>query len=106
MFSSTTAATRPFRPGATEQGTLGRNTFRAHGQNNWDAALSKKFKITEGTGLAFRWEAYNVFNRVQFGLPAQTLTGATFGRISSVRNNRIDTNTGARYMQFSFRFTY
>ncbi|MEO5935760.1 MAG: carboxypeptidase regulatory-like domain-containing protein, partial [Terriglobales bacterium] len=26
MFSSTTASTRPFRPGATEQGTLGRNT--------------------------------------------------------------------------------
>jgi hypothetical protein len=106
MFSSTTTASRPFRPGLTNQGTLGRNAFRAHGQNNWDAALSKKFKITEGTGLAFRWEAYNVFNRVQFGLPAQTLTAATFGRISSVRNNRVDTNTGARYMQFSFRFTY
>jgi hypothetical protein len=99
-------APRPFRPGANNQGTLTRNTFRAAGQNNWDTALAKYFKITESTKLMFRWEMYNAFNRVQFGLPNQTITSATFGRISSQRNNRIDTQTGARYMQFALRLVF
>jgi Carboxypeptidase regulatory-like domain/TonB-dependent Receptor Plug Domain len=103
---SSSTAPRPFRPGANNQGTLTRNTFRAAGQNNWDTALAKYFKITESTKLMFRWEMYNAFNRVQFGLPNQTVTSTTFARISSQRNNRIDTQTGARYMQFALRLVF
>src|SRR5262249_4885789 len=53
---TTPTAQRIFRPGAKNVGTLGRNTFRAQGQNNWDTALAKNFKLTEGTKLMFRWE--------------------------------------------------
>ena len=39
-----------------------RNTFRGPGAWNFDAAASKKFKLTENVGLEFRAEAFDVLN--------------------------------------------
>lgn len=102
----TAVGSRPFRPGEAGIGNLPRNAFRAHGQNNWDAALQKNIMVREGMKFNLRWEVYNLANRTQFAYPNQTLTSALFGRISSVRNNRVDTQTGARYMQFAGRFIF
>jgi hypothetical protein len=99
-------ANRIFRPGAENLGTLGRNTFRSHGQNNWDVALAKSFVFAESYKLLFRWEMYNAMNHPQFGVPNQTVISSGFGRISDQRNNRVDTQTGARYMQFALRFVF
>jgi hypothetical protein len=40
----------------------GRNAFRGPGAWNTDASVAKKFKVTEGVGLEFRAEAFDVFN--------------------------------------------
>jgi len=88
-----------FRPGTANIGTLGRNTFLMHGINNWNVALAKRFRIRETQNLHFRAEYYNVFNRVQFGLPATTLELTTFGRITGQRN-------AARFAQLALRYIF
>jgi hypothetical protein len=62
------------------------NQLRVPGTDNWDLALFKNFPIKEGATLNFRAEAFNVFNRVQFGSPNTTLQTSTFGWITSQYN--------------------
>ena len=50
--------------------------LRSHGTNNINASLLKKTPITEKVNLEFRAEVFNLFNRVQFGLPNTTVTTA------------------------------
>ncbi len=108
---------RPFNPNSNFVGTLGRNTFRSDAQFNFDAALGKNFRISERTRLMARWEVYNLMNHPQFMPPNQTATSvqtatatrpgdSLLGKITSQRNNRVDTGTGSRYMQFAFRFVF
>lgn len=108
--SSTSSANRPWLPGLTNVGSLGRNTFRSNGRNNLDAALQKNFRITEGTKVAFRWEIYNLANHPQFYLPgglgSYSTSPTNWMKITSTRNNRVDTGTGARYMQFALRYVF
>ncbi len=56
-------ATAPF----TRQGTLGRNALRAFPLYQTDVALRREFKIAENLKLQLRAEAFNVFNRANFG---------------------------------------
>jgi hypothetical protein len=51
-------------------GTLGRNTERAPGINNWNFNLQKRIAITERVGLEFRTEFFNIFNHPQPGVPS------------------------------------
>jgi hypothetical protein len=89
-----------FYPGPNNLGNLGRNTFRSDSFMNFDAALTKNFRITEGQKLVFRWEVYNVMNHVIFGVPTRSLaTPTSFGRIAG------QTNT-PRSMQFAFRYIF
>jgi hypothetical protein len=85
-------------------GTLGRNTFRGPGLRNADAALIKDTPIGKrgaaelGT-LQFRAEFFNLFNIVNFGLPANTVTGPGFGMISRTAGS-------SRQIQFSLKLIY
>jgi hypothetical protein len=68
-------------------GTLGRNTFRGPAFYNFDFALIKDTPIvrrgsSERTDLQFRAEFFNLFNIVNFGLPANIIKGTGFGEIS------------------------
>ena len=47
-------------------GDAGRNFLNNPGRLNFDVALLKHFKITEGSNLEFRAETFNVFNHTQF----------------------------------------
>ena len=47
-------------------GNAGRNFMNNPSRLNFDVALLKHFKITEGSDLEFRAEAFNVFNHTQF----------------------------------------
>ena len=47
-------------------GDAGRNFLNNPSRLNFDAALLKHFKITEGSNLEFRAEVFNVFNHTQF----------------------------------------
>jgi hypothetical protein len=85
-------------------GTLGRNTFRGPGLRNADVALIKDTPIgrrgaAELTTLQFRAEFFNLFNIVNFGLPANTVTGPGFGMISR-------TAASSRQIQFSLKLIY
>jgi hypothetical protein len=50
---------------------------------NENISLAKTFVIRESTRLDFRWEAFNVFNRVRFGTGPRSLTDPNFGRLTS-----------------------
>ncbi len=53
--------------GIGRTGTLGRNTERTKGINNFDFNVQKKFRVSENVGLQFRAEFFNVFNHPQYG---------------------------------------
>jgi hypothetical protein len=79
------------QPPAFTYGTTARTLpdVRSHGLNNLDFSLFKNnpFGKGERCNLQFRAEFFNVFNHVQFGVPATTFGNATFGVISSQGNN-------------------
>jgi hypothetical protein len=84
-------------------GTLGRNTFRGPGYHNFDVALIKDTTFSRGSNelgvLQFRAEFFNVFNLVNFGLPANILRGSGFGIINSTAGT-------SRQIQFSLRLIF
>lgn len=75
--------------------TLGNESYtdsvlRGPGINNFNASLSKRTAITERVKLEFRAEVFNLFNRVQFGLPNTGITTAanpTTGYITTQNND-------------------
>ncbi|HTY61177.1 MAG TPA: TonB-dependent receptor [Acidobacteriota bacterium] len=76
------------------------SNLRAAGTNNWDLAIFKKTQIKESVGVEFRMEAFNLFNRVQFGAPSTDVNSpATFGVVTSQANR-------PRILQFALRLTY
>jgi len=85
-------------------GTLGRNTFRAPGYQNWDFALIKNTPFGKrGKGdlglVEFRAEFFNLFNIVNFGIPANILRGSGFGIINH-------TTGTSRQIQFSLKLIF
>ena len=53
---------------------------------NENVSLAKSFYITEKKRIDFRWEAFNLFNRTQFGSPSMNLNSSTFGLITTQIN--------------------
>ncbi len=85
-------------------GTLGRDTFRGPGFQDYDFALIKDTSVGHrGTNelgiLEFRAEFFNIFNIVDFGLPTNTLLGSGFGIINH-------TAGPSRQIQFSLKLIY
>jgi len=85
-------------------GTLGRNTFRGPAFHNFDLALIKDTTFgqrgkREALTLQFRAEFFNVFNLVNFGLPANIVRGTGFGLISRTAGT-------SRQIQFSLKLIY
>src|SRR5882672_3743774 len=54
--------------GSGRTGTLGRNTERTKGTNNFDFTVQKEVRVREGLGLHFRTEFFNLFNHPQYGI--------------------------------------
>jgi len=76
--------------------------LRGPGIANYDFAIFKRTAITERFNLELRAEAFNLFNRVQFGQPNVTYTTAansTFGQISTQLNQ-------PRLMQMALRLRF
>ena len=53
-----------------------------------NVSLQKSFNFTERFRLDFRWEVFNVFNRVILGGPDSSITSQSFGRITSAQPPR------------------
>ena len=62
--------------------------IRQPGMANYDFTLFKNTQITERFKLQYRAEFFNIFNRVQFGPPGNTLGTAQFGVVSSQINSQ------------------
>jgi hypothetical protein len=101
LFADPTAATNAFTGPIGLQGPT-RNNLRGPRFSNTDLSLNKHFVIKENYGLEFRAEAYNAFNQVNFALP--------IGSVADINNSStfgvIDSDAGARVMQFSLRFDF
>ena len=81
-------------------GTLPRNPgIRGPFQQQWDAALSRTFKITERFKLDFRSEFFNLFNHPVFSAPNSTIGSASFGRYTG-------TVTAPRIIQFAAKINF
>ena len=64
-----------------------RNAFYGDGMDNVDFGLYKNFRVRT-YNLSLRIEAYNVFNTVQYGFPALSLTtqAAIFGQLTALHS--------------------
>jgi len=60
---------------------------RSPGVMNVDASGRKRFKLTDTFSLQFTGQAFNLFNRTQFGRPATAFNAAGFGAITSQANS-------------------
>lgn len=92
-----------------------RNAFRGPGAWNMDAAVGKKFKITERYGLEFRAEGFNVLNHHNMYVltPSLLYAGPTTTPLEVVglKGGLNATATGLnhderRFGQFSLRFSF
>jgi hypothetical protein len=64
-------------------GTVGRNTVRGPGYRNYNATLSRTFRLAENYRLQFTLAAFNVTNSTHFNEPSGTVTSGNFGQIVS-----------------------
>jgi hypothetical protein len=80
-------------------GSAGRNTVIGPGQIAWDFSTTKLFRIEEQRNLEFRFEAFNMPNHPNWGLPNTTVTSTSFGRITS-------TSTNMRELQFALKLNF
>ena len=62
------------------------STVRTAGIANWDTALMKTITLRESLNLQFTTEVFNLFNRVQFGIPNNVTGSGNFGVVSSQLN--------------------
>jgi hypothetical protein len=84
-------------------GTFGseqRNRLTGPGFQNFDMTFQRQIKIGPRLAATLRWDVFNVFNTVNFGLPNKDIsTPATFGTISSLASD-------PRTMQLALRFAF
>lgn len=86
-------------PASYTFGNSGRNFLRGPKQLNFDAGVSRSFRVTERFTASFRAEAFNLLNTPQFGLPNATIGVANAGVIESVINPE-------RQLQFALRLAF
>jgi len=79
-------------------GNAARNTAYGPKFFNTDFNLSKGFAITERQSVDIRWEAFNLFNTVNFLNPQTTVGNTNFGWITAAGNPRI--------MQLAIRYRF
>ena len=88
FLSQTVSSSSVFNPFAFGNESRTDNALRTPGVANWDMSIFKDIPIQEKVTFDFRVEAFNLFNRVQFGQPASLAVGNTsFGSITSQYNN-------------------
>jgi hypothetical protein len=90
-------------------GTVGRDTINGPGTNQINAGLSKSFAIREGMKLQFRAEAFNLFNKPQFGVPNVLLFNANrtyAGTGGSITITQGGGGLGGRNLQLGLKLTF
>jgi hypothetical protein len=82
-----------------QDGAINRNSFRS--SNLWvtNASMIKTISFSETKKLVFRAEAFNLFDRSNFGIPVRFLEAPGFGRAT-------DTVTPGRRIQFGLKLLF
>lgn len=91
------SAFRRRTPADSDRDLVGRNTFFTDGIRNLDLGLYKSFRLAWDHQLTVRVEVYNVFNRVQFGIPVNDFNSTNFGALNSTLNSPRTLQLAARY---------
>ena len=88
---------------AVTSGTFGnelRNRLTGPGFQNVDMTFQRQIKIGQRVSANLRWDIFNVFNTVNFGLPNRNISdAATFGTITSLSSD-------PRIMQLAVRLGF
>jgi hypothetical protein len=79
-------------------GNAARNLIEGPGSVNFDYAVYKYFRITEGKRLQFRAEAFNLFNTPHFGVPNAQVGNRNLGQIAGADR--------PRNLQFGLKFIF
>lgn len=82
-----------------QDGSVGRNSFRAGNLLDLNLAVIKKFAITNNQGLMLRVDVLNFINRANFGIPVRLLEAPGFGQATN-------TATPARRIQFALKYSF
>jgi len=96
----------------TAQGTASRNFVRGFGEFQMNGALRREFPIHDSVHLLFRAEAFNIFNRPNFGYINPFYTQATFGQVTKMLNQSLVSvasqyqEGGSRSMQFALKLSF
>jgi len=88
------AVPAPYTFGSTPLGILDGPGFL-----QFNTALSKNFRVAEKKQLQLRGEAFNAFNRANYGNPNNNASSSQIGRITS-------TSGPARYLQLGVQFIF
>lgn len=70
-------------------GNAGRGTINGPGAQRYDVSLTKRFNITEAKTIAFRIDAFNIFNHTNFRGVTTNITSTLFGQVTSTYDPRI-----------------
>ena len=76
-----------------------RNTLRGPGYQSFDLTIQRIIRFNDRYGVTLRWDAFNLFNTANFGLPARNISGGDVATITSLAGD-------ARIMQLAVRFTF
>jgi Carboxypeptidase regulatory-like domain len=86
-------------PAQFTYGNSGANIMREDRFKTFDFSVFKQFRITEGSRLQFRAEAFNVMNTASFNAPNAQIDTATVGRVTS-------TASLPRQIQFALKYNF
>ena len=101
-LTSAGAQSGPFqRPSFGTFGNVGRNSLVAPSEFLADAALIKRFPLTERFDGQFQFQAFNMFNHPALAVPGNKCIDCTTGTPGQITS--LDPNIGMRQLQFAFR---
>lgn len=100
-------------PANGQLGTCGRNSVRSPGLAQWDLNILKQFHLSANTRIEFRWEIFNLLNRLNLGYPPNTTSNVRsglFGTIGSTPDveagNPVIAQGGPRAMQWAVKILF
>ena len=76
-----------------------RNQLTGPRFQSFDMTLQRAIKVGGRANLTLRWDAFNLFNTTNFGLPNRNISGGDVGTITSLSGD-------ARSMQLAVRMTF
>jgi len=78
----------PAQPIAFGNATRYNPKVRVFPSFNENISLAKSFRLGESRSIDFRWEAFNLFNRVRFGTGSSNLNSGAFGQVTNQANDQ------------------